>query len=143
MKLKMNSFNNNRRVGLMGVVCALLLSACATPVSKEVQVEQRATARWETLLSGDLAGAYEYLSPGYRSSVTSIQYQQTILRQQVAWTSAKYLESTCEETTCNVKILVGFTVYGALPGVKSFKGTKDIEESWVLISGNWYLVPPQ
>jgi hypothetical protein len=140
----MNSFNKNKRVGLMGVVCALLLlSACATPVSKEVQVEQRATARWETLLSGDLAGAYEYLSPGYRSSVTSIQYQQSILRQQVQWTSAKYLESTCEETTCNVKILVGFTVYGALPGVKSFDGTKDIEESWVLISGNWYLVPPQ
>jgi len=140
----MNSFNKNKRVGLMGVVCALLLlSACATPVSKEVQVEQRATARWETLLSGDLAGAYEYLSPGYRSSVTSIQYQQSILRQQVQWTSAKYLESTCEETTCNVKILVGFTVYGALPGVKSFDGTKDIEESWVLISGNWYLVPPK
>ena len=139
----MNNFANYRRVGFMGVVCALLLSACATPVSKEIQVEQRATARWETLLSGDLAGAYEYLSPGYRSSVTSIQYQQSIVRQQVQWTSAKYLESTCEETTCNVNILLGFTVYGALPGVKSFDGTKDIEESWVLISGNWYLVPAQ
>ena len=138
----MNDFVKNRRVGLMGVVCGLLLlSACATSVSTEVQVEQRATARWETLLSGDLAGAYEYLSPGYRSSVTSIQYQQSILRQQVQWTSAKYLESTCEETTCNVKILLGYTVYAALPGVKSFDGTKDIEESWVLISGNWYLVP--
>lgn len=140
----MNNFANYRRVGFMGMFCGLLLlSACATPVSKEIQVEQRATARWETLLSGDLAGAYEYLSPGYRSSVTSIQYQQSIVRQQVQWTSAKYLESTCEETTCNVNILVGFTVYGALPGVKSFDGTKDIEESWVLISGNWYLVPAQ
>ena len=140
----MNDFVKNRRVGLMGVVCGLLLlSACATSVSTEVQVEQRATARWETLLSGDLAGAYEYLSPGYRSSVTSIQYQQSILRQQVQWTSAKYLESTCEETTCNVKILLGYTVYAALPGVKSFDGTKDIEESWVLSSGNWYLVPPR
>ena len=140
----MNNFANCRRVGFMGVACGLLLlSACATPVSTEIQVEQRATARWDTLFSGDLAGAYEYLSPGYRSSVTSIQYQQSILRQQVQWTSAKYLESTCEETTCNVKISLGFTVYGALPGVNSFDGTKDIEESWVLISGNWYLVPPQ
>ena len=138
----MNNFANNRRVGLMVVVCGLLLlSACATSVSKEIQVEQRATTRWEALLSGDLTGAYEYLSPGYRSSVSSIQYQRSLLLQQVKWTSAKYQESTCEETTCKVKILVGFTVYGALPGVKSFDGTKDIEESWVLISGNWYLVP--
>lgn len=140
----MNNFANNRHVGLMAVVCGLLLlSACATSVSTENQVEQRATARWEALLSDDFTGAYEYLSPGYRSSVTVIQYQKSILLQQVKWTSAKYLESTCEETICNVKILVGFTVYGAIPGVKSFNGTKDIEESWVLISGNWYLVPPQ
>ncbi len=140
----MNNFANNSRVGLLGVVCGLLLlSACATSVSTENQIEQRVTARWETLLSGDLAGAYEFLSPGYRSSVSSMQYQRSVLLQQVKWTSAKYVESTCEETTCNVKVLVGFTVYGALPGVKSFNGTKDIEESWVLISGNWYLVPPQ
>ncbi|MGB5488110.1 MAG: hypothetical protein WBN06_12015 [Lysobacterales bacterium] len=140
----MNNFANNSRVGLLGVVCGLLLlSACATSVSTENQIEQRVTARWETLLSGDLAGAYEYLSPGYRSSVSLMQYQRSVLLQQVKWTSAKYVESTCEETTCSVKVLVGFTVYGALPGVKSFNGTKDIEESWVLISGNWYLVPPQ
>lgn len=140
----MNNFANNRHVGLMGVVCGLLLlSACATSVSTENQIEQRANARWEALLSDDLAGAYEYLSPGYRSSVSAIQYQKSVLLQQVKWTSAKYLESTCEETICNVKMLVGFTVYGALPGVKSFNGTKDIEESWVLISGNWYLVPSQ
>lgn len=140
----MNNFANNSRVGLMGVVCGLLLlSACATSVSTENQIEQRVTARWETLLSGDLAGAYEYLSPGYRSSVSSMQYQRSVLLQQVKWTSAKYVESTCEETTCNVKVLVGFTVYGALPGVKSYNGTKDVKESWVLISGNWYLVPPQ
>lgn len=140
----MNNFANNSRVGLLGVVCGLLLlSACATSVSTENQIEQRVTARWETLLSGDLAGAYEFLSPGYRSSVSLMQYQRSVLLQQVKWTSAKYVESTCEETTCSVKVLVGFTVYGALPGVKSFNGTKDIEESWVLISGNWYLVPPQ
>lgn len=140
----MNNFTNDRRVGLMAVVCVLLLlSACATSVSKEKQVEQRATARLEALIGGDLESAYEYLSPGYRSSVSLVQYQRSILLQQVKWTSAKYLENTCEETTCIVKVLVGFTVYGALPGVKSFDGTKDIEESWVLVRGNWYLVPPQ
>jgi hypothetical protein len=132
----------SRCVTLLALTCSLLLlSACATTESEENQIETRATARWEALLAGDLDGAYQYLSPGYRSSVSSLQYQRSILLQQLKWTSARYLESQCEETTCNVRFLVGFTVYAALPGVKSYNGTQSITESWVLADGNWYMVP--
>jgi len=124
------------------VVCALLLlSACAAPGNKQSTIEERANARWEALLTGDLAAAYEYLSPGYRSSVSSVQYQRMVLLQQIKYTSAKYVKSECEEATCNVTVLVGFTVYGAVPGVKSFDGSRNIEESWILVDGNWYMVP--
>jgi len=121
----------------------MLLSACATStsVSPESLVEARATARWEALFGGDLAGAYEYLSPGYRTSVSSLQYQRSILLKQVAWTSAEYVGASCEETICKVNFNVGFTVSGALRGVKSYKGTQMVEESWVLIDGQWYFVP--
>ena len=140
----MNIFPDTGRVRLMVVACGLmLLSACATStsVSPESQVEERATARWEALFSGDLAGAYEYLTPAYRTSVSSLSYQRSVLLKPVAWTSAKYVESACEESLCKVKFNVGFTVSGALPGVKSYKGTQIIEESWVLIDGQWYFVP--
>ena len=142
----MNMFSDTGRVRLMVVACGLmLLSACATStstnVSPESLVEERATARWEAFFSGDLAGAYEYLSPAYRTSVSSLQYQRSVLLKRVAWTSAKYVESTCQETICMVKFNVGYTVSGAIPGVKSYKGTQIIEESWVLIDGQWYLVP--
>ena len=50
----------------------LLLSACASNTVKTSSIEERASARWEKLLSGNLAEAYEYLSPGYRSSVSSM-----------------------------------------------------------------------
>lgn len=124
------------------VVCGLLLlSACAAPENKQSSIEERAIARWDAFLAGDLAGAYGYFSPGYRSSVSSLQYQRKVLLQQIKYTSAKYVSSVCEETTCNVKVLVAFTVYGALPGVKSFDGTRIIDESWVLVDGNWYMVP--
>jgi len=140
----MLKFANKRLIVNLGVVCSLLLlSACASSVSKGNTVEKRVTERWDLLFSGDLAGAYEYLSPGYRSSITSMQYQRSILLQPVKWTSATYKDSVCEETVCKVKISVGFTVYGALPGVKSFSDVQDIEESWMLVSGNWYLVPEQ
>ena len=141
----MNRFPDTGRIRLMVVSCALmLLSACATSTSMnpESQIEERATARWEALFSGDLAGSYEYLTPAYRTSVSSLQYQRSILLKRVAWTSAKYIESACEESLCKVKFEVGFTISGALPGVKSYDGTQKIEESWVLSDGQWYFVPP-
>ncbi len=135
-------FLKRRNVLLITLCCSLLLlCACATTARTENSIEKRATARWNAVLSGDLAGAYEFLSPGFRSSVSSTQYQRSILLKQVKWTGARYMESECTETICKVKISVDYTVYGALPGVNSFDSTQTIHESWVLVDGNWYLVP--
>jgi hypothetical protein len=141
----MNIFPDTGRIRLMVVACGLmLLSTCATStsVNPESQVEERANARWEALFSGDLVGAYEYLTPAYRTSVSSLAYQRSVLLKRVAWTSAQYIESACEESLCRVTFDVGFTVSGALRGVKPYKGTQKIKESWVLIDGQWYFVPP-
>lgn len=128
----------------LALLCTVtLLSACAVnmTVSKEELIEKRAAERWETLLGGDLAGAYEYLSPGYRSSVSSLQYQRSILLQKVKWSDAKVVGSNCAELTCSVNVSVDYTVFGALPGVKSFTSTQIITESWVYTDKQWYLVP--
>ena len=140
----MNNFAMIGRHYHFVVACSLMLmSACATSprVDPESLVKERATTRWELLFSGDLAGAYEYLSPAYRSSVSSLQYQRSILLKRVVWTSAKYIDHQCEEVSCKVEFDVGFTVSGAIPGVKSYKGTQIIEETWVLVDDEWYLVP--
>lgn len=121
----------------------LLLSACTTNISNEGTIEERATARWALLFGGDFAGAYEFLSPGFRSSVSSVQYQKSLLLQRVEWTNAKYIESDCTETTCNVSILLGYVMRGGLPGVSTFEGSDVIEESWIKTDKIWYLVPKQ
>lgn len=140
----MKYFSVPRHLYTMLTSCSLLLlSACATTARTENGIEERAMARWETLLSGDLAAAWEYLSPGYRSSVSSVQYQQSVVIKRVKWTGARYIESDCIETTCKVKISIDYTLHGAIPGVQSFTGTQAIEESWLLVDGKWYLVPKQ
>jgi hypothetical protein len=140
----MNYHSVTKYMKFGAVLCAaIFVSACVAPVSKENMIEQRVNERWEKLLSGDLAGAYEYLSPGYRSSVSSLQYQRTILLKQIKWTSAKYLESNCADTNCTAKVAVGFTVYGGVPGIKSFSSTRNVEETWLLVDGIWYFVPKQ
>ena len=132
--------SRNARILLLS--CAmLLLSSCATTMNAEMVVEERAKARWESLLSGDLAGAYEYLTPGYRSSVSSLQYQRSLLLMRIKWNEAQVIESECEEISCNVTISLDYTLHGALPGVSSFEGTQKFEESWLLVDGNWYFVP--
>jgi hypothetical protein len=125
-----------------GFCCILLcLSACATTSKSESSLEMRAMERWDALLSGNLDGAYQYLSPGYRSSVSSMQYQRSVLANRVKWTDASYIESDCTENTCNVRISLEYVIYGALPGVKSFDGTQAVDESWILTQGKWYFVP--
>lgn len=141
--------NGLSRIGLVRLtvtICSLmLLTACATgtvkSVSPENTIEERSTKRWELFFSGDLAGVYEYFSPAYRTSVSSLQYQRSVLLKKVAWTSAEYLGSVCDETTCIVQNNVGYTAFGAVAGVQSFKGVQMIEQSWVLVDGQWYLVP--
>ena len=137
----MNKLMANGLVKPASICLLLLLSACASIGGSKVSIEQRATERWDLLFSDNLTAAYDYLSPGYRSSVSLKQYQRTILLQRIKWTSAKYNESECAETSCKVKISLDYTVYGALPGVKSFDGTQEIEESWVKVEGKWYFVP--
>ena len=137
-------FLKRPNVFLTGLCCSLLLlSSCAITTPTDESVEERAMARWDALLSGDLAGAYEFLSPGFRSSVSSAQYQKSLLLKRVAWTNAKYIESECTETTCKVSILLGYTMRGGLPGVKSFDGNEVINESWIQSDGKWHLVPDQ
>ena len=137
----MNKFMVNGLIKPASLCLLLLLSACASTGGSKGSIEQRATERWDFLFSDNLTAAYDYLSPGYRSSVSLKQYQRTILLQRIKWTSAKYIESECAETSCKVKISIDYTVYGALPGVKSFDGTQEIEESWVKVDGKWYFVP--
>jgi hypothetical protein len=138
----MKGFRTNSAALLGGLYCSLLLlSACDTSETSKGTIEERATARWEALLGDDLADAYEFLSPGTRSSVSSAQYQRSILSQKVQWTGARFIESECVESSCKVRISLDFALHGVLPGVKSYEGTREIEESWVLVEGNWYLVP--
>jgi hypothetical protein len=131
----------NRLVLLQLSLLFLFLSACEPNLSTAELLEQRSMARWDAVINDKLETAYEYLSPGFRSSVSLPQYQRSVLLSKVNRTAARYVKSSCEETSCNVKISLDFTVYKALPGVNSMDVTQTIEESWVLVEGSWYYVP--
>ena len=62
-------------------VLAFVLSACATtstPRSDEQVVGERALARWNAVIAGDLKSAYALVSPAGRTVVTEQGYKNSI-----------------------------------------------------------------
>jgi hypothetical protein len=133
--------NRIRRLAAPCLGAALLLAACAAPGPRPDDVDARAQARWDRLLAGDIAGAYEYLSPGYRSGTTAMQYQREVLLKKVRWTGAEYIGSDCSESVCKVSISLDYAVMGALPGVPRYQSSRTITENWIWLDGQWWLVP--
>lgn len=123
------------------LVLALVLAACAATTPKQPAVEERAQARWDAHLAGDLGAVYEYLSPARRTSISSLAYQRSLLRRQIGYTSAEVLGSDCLEDSCKIQILIGIKVNRPVPGVDVYEGEQEIEENWIRSEGNWWYVP--
>ena len=133
----------NQHWGRYPLMLAFLFLAACAGTGKSNGIEARAQTRWDLVLAGNLAEAYEYLSPGVRSSIGSFDYQRSLLITAVRWTSAEVLEAECSEDACSVKVNVDFMVVGALPGVTKFEGKQVITENWVRMDGQWWFVPKE
>lgn len=137
--------NRYLRVFALTLVVATVLAGCASTgsgSSSEVEsAAERAQQRWDLLIAGDYAGAYEYLSPGYRSSTSLNNYQRRLLLRRVSWKTAEVLESNCTGDRCEVKIGLNYAVNKPLPGVSSFDGRSEDVETWVRTENQWWLLP--
>ena len=120
-----------------------LLAACATttgqfvteqspPEVKKEVVTARASARCQALLRGDLAAAYEYLSPGSKAAMSLDVYKG---KHKIGMYRAATVESVaCEADVCNVVVNLTY----------DYKRTKGIAtplfEKWVISDGRaWYV----
>lgn len=123
-------------------LAGLLLAACASnPAAKKDEVVKRAEARWNALVTGELEEAYTYYSPGYRSTHSLIDFGMSIRTRRVQWTSAKYLDHSCEGSRCIVRFEVGYRASRPVPGINEFKSTAEVEDIWIRMDGQWWYAP--
>ena len=129
-------------IGLI-LLAAMLLSACATTssVSPEEIVKERAQARWDALLTGDFATAYSYLSPGYRSANTVVDYEIGIRVRKVQYRTAEYQGHSCEKNLCTVHFKVGYRVARPVPGMDNWESYSTVSEQWIESNGEWWFLP--
>lgn len=145
------------------VSAAMFLSACASSPAQKTQaaapaaseastglvvsedprapIERRVTDRWKLLVARDAARAYNYLTPGYRTTTTPAQYDEWLRTRQIKWTAGKYVDRHCADaTTCTVSVEVSIeTKLPGIPGIQQSTGV--IDEQWLQIEGVWYHLP--
>jgi hypothetical protein len=123
------------------MVATLGLAGCAaTGTSRDrsstdatrAAVAERAKARWDRLIAGDLDGAYAYMSPASRKTVPLDLYK---AKHKVGmYREAKVDDVKCEGDTCTVKLLVTYDF-------KQFRNvTTPLTETWIIAQGQAWFV---
>lgn len=122
-------------------VAALALAACGAVKKDEAGVvEARAQQRWNYLIEHHAEKAYDYLTPGFRQTITREKYALEKNDPAVRWTGARVGSHTCDGDTCKVRVWVDTMV--RMPGIgKAQKASLPTDERWIRIGGNWYYLP--
>ena len=95
-------------------------------------VERRANARWDALVAGDLARAYEYLSPGSRQ-VYSVENYKALIRPGL-WKKARVERVECPEAEiCEVVVQVDYAIRGTAVSTP-------LRETWTQSGAEWWFV---
>lgn len=131
------------RAGTLAALAALLLAGCAAvePRAPEDIVAERAQARWDALLAGDVDAAYPYYAPGYRSGVSMDAMRSRLARSRVNWQDVRLEEIQCSETLCRPVFVVSYQYRSPLPRVGTVNSAARLEERWIRDKGEWYYVP--
>lgn len=128
------------KAGALAVLLAVGLAGCAGIVQDtgkqqdpHRQVRELALARWDALIAGDLARAYEYLSPGTRDVMSLDLYKKKI--RTGGWKKASVDTVSCEQDRCGVTMVIKY----------DYRNVKSLEtrlsEDWLQEGGKWWYVP--
>lgn len=132
--------------------CALALGACATGGTRdsadakaaEVEVEDRAIQRWEHLIAGQGELAWDYLTPGARSTKSREAYGADMRDKPVKWKSVEFDDKNCDgPDKCTVRLLVEYSTKLPLSVGGEIQAPALVEEQWLRLDGVWYHLPSE
>ncbi|VAW34918.1 hypothetical protein MNBD_GAMMA01-2179 [hydrothermal vent metagenome] len=122
------------------LTATLSMTACVD--SEKDKLDNRIIEFWNYKINNDFNKAYEFLSPGWRSSEDKESYVRRMSRSVVDWLGIKIKDKKCSEKyLCVVVLEIEYEYH--------FKGTmagkiripSDIRETWLMKDNIWYYVP--
>lgn len=115
--------------------------AAATPSeqAQEERVRDRVHARWESLISGDLARAYEFETPAFRQATDLDAYRKSF-GTAARWSGVdiRDVEFADDGRVATVKLLLSYEL--ALPDGNQYPGRRPLAERWLYKEGDWWIV---
>jgi len=143
--------SNRRSLTVAGLAFATLtaLSGCATlqPEDSEKWREsqrpvliERAEARWNALIKGDIEKAYTFTTPDYRAVVSAQQYRGKYGR--VAdWRVARVVNVSYDvPTVAAVSVEVTYRVGIPGAGGELIETQKSVSEKWIYKDREWWYI---
>lgn len=126
----------------IGMACGLLLAltGCVDKANPDT-VDTRSVERWNHLISHKAEQAYDYLTPGFRSTQTREAYAAAMNSRPVQWKDATFKSKECDADRCKVQVDVTYSL--AMPGASTSAagGTRTQNETWLLVDGEWFFLP--
>lgn len=120
---------------LLSVGCASIFDQ-APP---EERVATRSQERLDLLMAGDIGGAYEYTTPGYRTA-------QDVRRYGARWAgAAMWMSASVHQVTCSggeVSEVCKATVKVTYRRPPHAVTDTFLFEEWILIDGEWFIYQP-
>jgi hypothetical protein len=123
---------------LLWLSLGLGLAGCAgigvssSAEAKQRFVAERAQARWQVLMKGDVEGAYQFLSAGSKAA-TPLEVYKAKIRPGM-WRAAKVDKVDCEAEICKVMMTITYDT-------KPMRGIQTpFPETWIIENGSaWYI----
>jgi hypothetical protein len=145
---------------LLAAACfAIVLAACgttggtkqaapgATPAARTAAkagaaLEDRAVERWQHMIAGQPELAYDFMSPGARSTKSREAWAKEMSERPIKWKKVNYLDKACDsDDACEIRVQIEYQapLQGTAGGVASASGI--LTERWIRIDGIWYFLP--
>lgn len=114
------------------------IQACSVlgpPRPDEEVVRERAQARWDARLAGDVETAYSYASPAYRAAFDAKAFGERFGMGVAQWKSAAVKSVSCNGDVCDVEVHISY----ATTLMKGRLIESDLNERWVREEGQWWI----
>ncbi len=125
-------------VAVLAAGCVTLggsIAPDASPEAKRAAVRERSEARWQAILKGNVAAAYEFYSPGSRQQVSLPTFEART--RGVSFRDVKVEAVECEAEICKVRISITYD-HRLMKGMVTPAG-----ETWIIEQGQaWYVWQP-
>ena len=129
-----------RSIATLALAALLLtLAGCADKASPD-NVDRRVVERWNYLIAHQAEKAYDYLTPGYRTTKTRDAYASAMNGRPVQWKAVKITGKQCDADRC--KVAVDITYSMNMPALhKATEASSVQSETWILVDGEWFFFP--